>query len=45
MMLDTLLDAADHAGDFFTFRIERTGLPEEQGCPLFGQVSWPPARV
>ncbi|MGQ0717919.1 MAG: nucleotidyl transferase AbiEii/AbiGii toxin family protein [Pseudonocardiales bacterium] len=30
-LLDTLLDAADHdAGDFFTFRIERAGPPQDQ---------------
>lgn len=30
-LLDTLLDAADHdEGDFFTFRIERAGPPEDQ---------------
>lgn len=30
-LLDTLLDAADHDhGDFFTFRIERAGSPEDQ---------------
>lgn len=29
--LDTLLDAADHdAGDFFTFRIERAGPPQDE---------------
>lgn len=30
-LLDTLLDAADHdIGDFFTFRIERAGPPEDR---------------
>lgn len=30
-LMDTLLDAADHdAGDFFTFRVERAGPPEDQ---------------
>ena len=30
-LLDTLLDTADHdAGDFFTFRIERAGPPEDR---------------
>lgn len=30
-LLDTLLAAADHdVGDFFTFRIERAGPPEDQ---------------